>query len=264
MTYDEWFYSQFQCGQSPFSWNATGIDLITTGSTEQLQRKLEFFFSKMEVEFMGPGNVAKLIEGGIRNPVSAILNSGKFEAIVGELGRKATVSLTEKLSATTPARLFAALGSFGHGMGERKLTALFNVFPVGDVLSGQVGIDSVVSIPGFEVKSAQLILENCSEAKRTYAEIYKFVTFKKPKADFEKALTGSLVGQVFCATGVRISEADQCIVESKGGRVIDSFNSVVTTLVTKDLSSGSAKIQKARDKGIKVITLEHFKELING
>jgi BRCT domain type II-containing protein len=89
--------------------------------------------------------------------------------------------------------------------------------------------------------------------------VRSYVTLTAPKA----AVTGgALSGQVFCPTGVRLSPDMVEKITSQGGVVTDTFSSKVTTLVAKDKNSGSSKIQKALDKGVKVISLDQLKDML--
>lgn len=241
-------------------WGDTGVDLYTTDSSHQdaiNMQVLEHFFDKLQVEHVGAGNVAKLYEAGITTPVEAIAASlAVYKDAVGSNGVKAYESLQAKLQILTPARLFAALGSFGRGMGERKLTALFNVFPFEQVLNGPISTVDIATIDGFENKSARKILDHMDDAREQYDLVKVSVAFVAPPA---RPVGGKLSGQVFCPTGVRFTPDIVEQITSQGGEVTDTFGSKVTTLVAKDPNSGSSKVQKAKDKGVIVISLDQLK-----
>jgi NAD-dependent DNA ligase len=244
-------------------WGETMVDLYTTNAAHQIEidkQILEHFFAKLEVEHVGAGNVEKLYAYGITNPIDAIAaNQHVYTEGFGSNGKKAHTSLHGKLDCITPERLFAALGSFGRGMGERKLKALFNVIPHTTVLAGKVSVEQITSIDGFEAKSARKILDSIDDACEQWEAVRSYVTLTAPKA----AVTGgALSGQVFCPTGVRLSPDMVEKITSQGGVVTDTFSSKVTTLVAKDKNSGSSKIQKALDKGVKVISLDQLKDML--
>lgn len=244
-------------------WGDTGVDLYTTNAADQIEidkQILEHFFAKLEVEHVGAGNVEKLYAYGITTPADAIAaNQHVYTEAFGSNGKKAHTSLRSKLSDVTPARLFAALGSFGRGMGERKLTALFKVFPFEQVLNGPITTVDIATIDGFENKSARKILDSIDSAREHWESVRSYVTWTAEKAT---VTGGALSGQVFCPTGVRIAPDLVELITSQGGAVTDTFSSKVTTLVAKDKNSGSSKIQKALDKGIAVISLDQLKDLL--
>jgi DNA ligase (NAD+) len=244
-------------------WGATHVDLYTT-NTEHVHaismQILEHFFDKMQVDHMGAGNVVKLYEAGITTPIEAITATyDVYEGAVGSNGMKAHKSLHSKLTLLTPARLFAALGSFGRGMGERKLTALFNMFPFDQVLNVSITTMDIATIDGFERKSARKILDRVDDAREQYDAVKDYIAFMMPKA---KPAGGKFTGQVFCPTGVRFTPDIADAITNQGGEITDTFGSKVTTLVAKDPNSGSSKVQKALDKGVKVISLDQLKDLL--
>jgi NAD-dependent DNA ligase len=241
-------------------WNSTGVDLITTDNSHQTAvdlQILEHFFAKLDVDHIGAGNVQKLFDSGIDTPTKAIAvaDTKAFEYAFGSNGAKASASLRKQLSTVTPARLFAALGSFGRGMGERKLNALFAVIPFETVLNGPITTVEIATIDGFENRSARKILDHIDDAREQYESIKSFVTFVEKAAP----VSGKLTGQVYCPTGVRFDSATVEKITSQGGEVTDTFSGKVNVLVTKDVNSGSSKIEKARQKGVTIISLDQLK-----
>lgn len=241
-------------------WNSTGVDLITTDNSHQTAvdlQILEHFFAKLDVDHIGAGNVQKLYDSGVNTPEKAIAcaDTKAFEYAFGSNGVKAAASLRKQLSTVTPARLFAALGSFGRGMGERKLNALFAVIPFELILAGNVWRNEIASISGFDVKSARKILDHVDDAREQYEAVKPFVTFVEKAAP----VSGKLSGQIYCPTGVRFDSATVEKITSQGGEVTDTFSGKVNVLVTKDVNSGSSKIEKARQKGVTIISLDQLK-----
>ena len=214
----------------------------------------------MEIDFIGEGAVAKLMSAGHVDVIEIINKSFVLGGIIGENGRKAAEMMNKILNETTPQRLFAALGSFGRGLGERKLKVVFDKYSVEQVLSGSISLDEYCELPGYDVKSAQLLVENASRANEIYEQIKNKIKFRVQE---EKVLgTGILVNQVIVATGVRLSPEIISKIESLGGEVTDSFNKQTTLLITKDPNSTSGKAQKARDSGIKVISLSQLNSML--
>ena len=65
----------------------------------------------------------------------------------------------------------------------------------------------------------------------------------------------------FCFTGVRLKELKSQF-EAKGWVEKSSVGSGLDYLVAKDPNANSTKLRKARDKGIKVISMDEFKEML--
>ena len=208
---------------------------------------------------MGPANVRALMNTGVLNPEDAVLaDESAYSSSIGANGVKAYKQLHEIIQSVSPERLFAALDRFGRGVGERKLRALIAGIGLERFLTGNYGVANIVAIDGFEAKTAELIMENRESALDTYADLKGFVKFKAA----EPVSQGKLTGQVFCATGVRLDAATQQQIVAQGGSVVDSFTSAVTTLVAKDPNAGSSKLDKARAKGVRVISVQELASIL--
>jgi NAD-dependent DNA ligase len=258
--YNEWFYSQFDTN---VEWNETKVDLIHAsgaGLMAQKAKQLEYFFHKLEIDFVGPGAVSKLIDAGYIEPIKIILDSACLQKIIGENGRKAELIMNKVLASVTPQRLFAALGLFGRGMGERKLKVLFARFSVEQVLGGKIIESHLCELDGFDVKSAKLIMLNAFTAHSTFSAIKAKVTFAADK--LETKGSGVFNNQILVATGVRLSLELIEKIQALGGTVTDTFNKSTTMLIAKDPSSTSGKMGKAKDMGIKVISLAQLMEVL--
>ena len=56
-------------------------------------------------------------------------------------------------------------------------------------------------------------------------------------------------------TGIRSAEMED-VIRQNGGKVLSSFTKECNLVIAKDILGSSGKLQKAREKGIEVITLE--------
>jgi NAD-dependent DNA ligase len=247
----------------PGIWNKSNVDLISTtddGNLDMKAKQMEYFFSKMEIDFIGEGAVAKLFDAGVTEVIWIINNPSPLEQVIGENGRKAAVIMKKILSETTPQRLFAALGVFGRGLGERKLKVVFDKYPVEMVLSSKIKLEEYCELPGYDVTSATLLIENWPLARTVYDLIKGSVKFVKPKAIVLGE--GAFSNQILVATGVRLSPELIAKVQAQGGIVSDSFGKTTTILVAKDPQSTSGKMGKAKEMGIKVISLATLMEMV--
>jgi DNA ligase (NAD+) len=83
------------------------------------------------------------------------------------------------------------------------------------------------------------------------------VSIAQPKAK----QVGFLTGKSMCMTGFR-DAALQAAFEAAGGEVKSGVSRGLTYLVAKDANSGSAKLQKARDLGVIVLSPADMTSLI--
>lgn len=243
-------------------WNETGVDLIGSGQEVEdvvQSKRLQYFFHKMKIDFVGAGNVSKLINAGYAEPMLIVKTPAALEQVIGENGRKAAVIMNGVLQSTTPQRLFAALGMFGRGIGERKLKALFSVHDYEQVLGGTVSDKMIVSVDGFDIKTAKLITGNLVSANKKFNTIKDLVKFEKEAV---RQVSGALANEVIVASGVRLKGDQLEKVVAIGGTVSDSLNKSTTILVVKDLSSSSSKMLKAASLCVKIVSLVDFLKLI--
>ena len=242
-------------------WNDTGVELIATDSDmgpELNARRLEYFFAKLEIDHMGPANVRALMSSGVTSPEDAIAATELiYDNCIGANGIKAYTQLHATLQSVTVERLFAAMDRFGRGVGERKLRALIAGVGEERFLAGAYGVANIIAIDGFESKTAELIMSNRESALDAYATIREFVKFKTAVV-----VEGRLSGQVFCATGVRLDADTQQRIVAQGGAVVDSLTSAVTVLVAKDPNASSGKLDKARAKGVRILSLAELGALL--
>jgi DNA ligase (NAD+) len=241
------------------TWDANGVELIQMSGFERQRelKKLDYFFNKLEVEFIGPKNAEKLYDAGVKNAVDVFNSSEQFFVqILGVNGKKAWNIFQEKISSVDPARLFASLDSFGRGIGERKLRALIDGVGIEKFLNGSFVKDDILALRGFDTTSAEVIIENYKHAISQYTLIQEFVSFNQTAERIVHS--GHMSGEIICATGFRFKPDQLEMIISAGGVVEDGVTSKTTILVTKDPSSSSSKIKKARERGIKIITPDEF------
>lgn len=72
---------------------------------------------------------------------------------------------------------------------------------------------------------------------------------------------GGLVGKSFCMTGFRDKGMEEAI-ESQGGTIKSSVGKGLTYLIAFDTTSGSSKLEKAKQLGTKVISVDQARKLI--
>jgi DNA ligase (NAD+) len=245
-------------------WDSNQVELISEDKSlleEMAARRLEYFFGKLGVDHMGPANVRALMSAGVITAVQAVkANRDLYVATIGLNGGKAYDQLCRVLSNVKPELILAALDDFGRGIGERKLRALFQQVNLDDFLDGRITRQQIVAIHGFEEKSADLILDNLREALENFHQIWHYLELDL--GEDETVQTGKLTGKVICPTGVRFKDDVLAKIQSHGGIVADSMTGQVNILVAKDPNNNSAKIEKARLKGIQVISLEQLLEML--
>lgn len=243
------------------TWNATNVELVSDGigaGREICIKRLDHFFTTLGVEYIGVGNIAKMVDAGVLStPTSAIkCSDATYERVIGENGRKCAESLRKKLQNVEPETILASFGVLGRGIGARKIRALIAGVGLEAVLNATVTEQQIACVDGFDVKTAAKITKSIGELIKLYDEVSPYIKL----ATAEPVGDGFLSNHIVCPTGVRFSADLVEKIKSNGGTVTDTLSSKVTILVAKDPNSTSSKIVKAREKGVKIIGLGDFEK----
>ena len=121
------------------------------------------------------------------------------------------------------------------------------------------------TIPTFgEAKSQALLNFNYTEAK----EIVKYLTnVNIVYEDIINIKVKKLTNITFCITGKlryhKNRDELKILIESEGGRVVDSISSKVNYLINNDITSTSGKNKKAKELNIPIISEEEFLAKLN-
>ena len=65
----------------------------------------------------------------------------------------------------------------------------------------------------------------------------------------------------FTSTSLRLINDVKLLIESLGGKVVDSISSKTNYLINNDIESGSSKNKKAKELGIPIITEDMYIEM---
>ena len=129
-----------------YEFNKTGVDIFiptkkqdSNDTTEInpiiLEKNITLFFKNLEVEGLGPGNVAKIIDANYNSvPKILAMNKEDFLKVKNFKDKTATKiynSIQERLKSkkTDLASLAAASNIFGRGFGKKKLEFIFSTLP---------------------------------------------------------------------------------------------------------------------------------------
>lgn len=227
------------------------------GSDEKLDnivalQRLVYFCNKLGVKYAGEGNLTRIMtftELNTMTPFNLIsLPVSVFTQTFGINGVKLYSSLHDCLKQATIQQLMDATGAFGDGIGELKLNKIVDVY--GELVFEK---EKILQVEGWSDISAD---QYCSR----YAIFLNYVDkFRKANVDLKYSAvvreTDDLHNIVVCFTGIRDKEMERNIM-SRGGKVVSSVTKICNLLITKEENSTSSKAQKAREKGIEVISYE--------
>tara|TARA_B100000524_G_scaffold346165_1_gene245924 strand:+ start:1841 stop:3976 length:2136 start_codon:yes stop_codon:yes gene_type:complete len=219
-------------------------------------RQIQHFIKTLGIEFIGLGHLRDLYNSGFNSIAKFITIQSKKELMIAEhikdrSASKMYQSITDKLNEATLDVFSAALPCF-HKIGTTKMKLIVDQLP--DYYTKSPGELRIIipGIKGLSDKSAEDVIDGL-DCVNEYISIYLSAnytfTIKQPKS---KSQNLPLSTKVFCFSGYRDKKAAQDI-ENLGGTVENGIRGNVTTLVVKDKSKKTNKIQAAEKKGIEII-----------
>ena len=251
-----------------WKWNETEVDAVLTSKKDNMEiailQTLDFF-ATIKAPHLKEGNIRELFTAGkfpdstvaIRMIIKA--NKPTMEEALGANGSKIHDGIHEKLS-NIPLYVFAgAMPYFGRGVGTRKMKKLINGLAGLNVPEDfqNLTLANIVSVEGFDEKTAHKILNGVSEFVSLYKSVAPYITF----TTVEVAEGGSMKDQKVVFTGFRDAELE-AQVEAAGGQMQSGVSGKTTILVCTDPNSNSGKAKKARDLGVKVVGVDEFRSML--
>lgn len=248
-----------------WEWSESGVDIYLkdAGKSDIVQvKRIASFFSTIGVEYFSRGLVKNFYEDGLDSILKIIrAPKSRFLQVPGIKERSATkirTNIDQALKSVTLPSLMDASGAFGIGVGTRRVQMVEKVYPN---LISLANLDDkslyakLLKVPGFSSKTSKLFIVGLRKFMPWYAKLGIHVKKAKPP----KKVSGKLQGHHICFTGFRSSELETQI-EANGGEIASGVSSKVTILLVKNPNSGSSKLQKARDLGIKIMTEDMFRQ----
>lgn len=244
------------------------VPYILDGIAFRVKKKTSTADAKLLESFMtiagysdtGESSAKLLITSGIKDPKSLILcGLPALRTILGDARAKKVAAHNKTLLAGTDLNIWIkAVASYYMRGANTTFDKVVDQIPDIQKLLSKNSSDileqQIAAIEGIKTLAPK-ITEACIIGYNYANEIG--IKLRAPK----KIVVSSnkLEGVHVAFTGVRDAELKTRIVEL-GGTASDSMKSDTTVLIAKDPGSGSAKVQKAADKGIPIYTISQFKK----
>jgi NAD-dependent DNA ligase len=270
-----------------YEWNETEVDIIATNlegddMNKLIVKKLAYFFSTLDIKFMGEGNITKFVDNGYDDLWKILLaDKSKVKDIEG-FGAKSVdniyTSLDEGLTHRQLYDIMAASQVFGRGIGTRKFKSIIDVYPnIMDIYKTE-GKDHTVKIinalSGFDVKTTNKIVDSMDAFIEYYKKLVKIKPnvcignnkekSKEPKEHKEQVLaTGysptitQYSGKTIVFTGFRDRDI-QKVLESIGAKITDSVSKKTNLVVAIDPNESTSKLTKAKELSIPIMGKDEF------
>jgi DNA ligase (NAD+) len=264
-----------------YEWNETEVDIIAMNLDDEnmeklIIKKLTYFFSTLNVKFMGEGTVAKFVENGY-DDLWKILSAdkNKIKQIDG-FGVKSVDKIYQSIDeGLTNRQMYDIMGAsqiFGRGIGTRKFKLIIDIYPdIMDIFKIN-GKDHTVklinAISGFDVKTTNKIVDSMDAFIEFYKKFVKIkpnviIIHNKEKPQQSISTTKYLPsiskysGQIIVFTGFRDKDL-QSVLESIGAKITDSVSKKTNLVVGSDPTESSSKIIKANELKIPIMSKDEF------
>lgn len=252
----------------PFILSDTGVEAIYAGDSENVLfdinlQKVVFACKQLDIDQAAEGNLRKIAdeyynitEGQFLTLLDLIqLDEDTIVSIIGKNGKKLYKSLHDRVSHVSEPELFDALGTFGRGIGKSKLQKIFDSY--GCLCPSK---ERILALEGFSDITAQQIIDHKEDYLKTQDLIMNLDAVKLVEKIQPQLKSTKYSEYHVCFTGVRSEELCRIITEN-GGVATENWNKSVNLLVAKDPSSTSGKAKKARELGVKIISLDEAKQI---
>ena len=260
-----------------YKWNDTHVDIIMIDDGNKNSKydikNIIYFMKTIEIDYMGPGNIAKIYNAGY-DTINKIINITKEELlnIEGFKNKSADniLNALKKIKDVDCNVLMDASNIMGRGFGLKKIKSITDIHP--EILDNtkaarnkalKLKASDLIKINGIAKTSADLFIENLPK----YYEFYDNLGFK---CKGDKKLPANVIvanintnfkDKTFIFSGFRNKDYEKKITDN-GGKITTSVSKNTSYLIVKDKNENTAKIIKARELGVIILSLEEFEKML--
>lgn len=253
-----------------WSWTSGGIDIQPTNLSETpdyINKNLLQFFNTLGVEGLQSGTLDKLIAAGFDTlelilsiQVSNLLDVSGFQI---RSAQKLVDNIHKfVLSKEHPLQVLMVASNIFPGFGIKKLDAL--VVGINDntaLLTNTVTITQISNISGFSDTSSINFLKNLPEFIQWLSDHRMLhiapLSHSESVVQIKPYVTSNIIDKIIVFTGFR-DKALEDKIKRLGGKVVDNITSTTDIIIAKDPMSSSSKLQKARERGISILSVDEF------
>jgi len=251
-----------------YRWNDTHIDIILEDEKNRDHdiQEIIYFMKTLDIENMGPGNVAKIYDAGfdtikkfLNITVKDLLNIDGFK----EKSANKIFDSIQKIRSVECLKLMDASNTIGRGFGYKKIKLIADMYPF--ILKQDeknrkqtiaLKIEDLIKIQGVSDITARAFLENIKNFHIFYDDLGVKCSLpinnEQPKSDTKTNTTNMISHKSFVFTGFRNKDLEKYI-ESQGGSVKTSVSKNTDYVLVADANDSSAKVIKARELGVQIV-----------
>jgi NAD-dependent DNA ligase/DNA polymerase/3'-5' exonuclease PolX len=248
-------------------WNDTHVDAITdvVDDPDVLQKNIEFFFKKLDIAGVGPGNVKRLIAGGY-NTIPKIIAMTKDDlltvrGIKDKTANKIHTNIHRVIDSASLVMIASGSNIFGRGLGPSILRNIIHEYPniFESPEDNKTKVIQVAKVDNVSYKRASMFVSNIPDFIEFMTEAKLTHKFKEQgSTTIDKG--HPLYGKRVVMTGPKDKSLKKKLIEL-GTKIGTSVNSKTFAVLIEHSSVGEeGKKEKAKELGIPIITFEEFRK----
>lgn len=250
----------------PYKWNDTHVDIMLENidSDETVREKnISGFFKGIEVDGLGAGNIARIIQSGFDTVPKIIkMTMDDFLHVDGfkkTMATKIYNGIREKLEAAPLVSIMSASNIFGRGFSDKRMELIMESQPNILVSNETAGwkVARIAEIKGMSTKTAEAFVEKIPAFVEFIHETgldNKLVPEKKAAVDESHPLYGKSV----IMTGFRDAELQDKL-KNVGAKLGSSVSKNTFIVLVKDKEDETGKAADARKLGIAIMIPDEFR-----
>lgn len=253
------------------AYSLEGVNYVLDNPTANISfrvQKLARFLDVIGVEFLKENTLTKMYSAGITSVRKlAAATPDDFMRVPGikETGaNKLHKALHKVLDAGIPlALLMEASGVFARGIGSRRLEAIEEQYPLLKLaaMPRAKQITLISEIHGFKEKTAEMFADGAPKflqwMELTGIKPMSAAAERKRKAADAPVVTSNKLNGLNVSWTTYRDKEQEALVRSYGGNVI-AFGSKTQVLLYSRSGKASTKLERAKEKGIEVVTWDQF------
>jgi len=255
----------------PYIWNKTKIDILIDTDEKNREQDIQiftYFMKSLNIKGISKGIITKLYDNSY-DTIYKLINIKKEDLlkIEGFKDKSADnfINAISNIKKKSCNEIMIASNILGRGLGEKKLELILNKYPY--ICSNKdkalkLTIDEIKLVDGMGEITSKQFIENIHKFYNFYEEL----GMKLEKKEIEKKennikINNKIENKHFVFTGFRNKEFEDYIKINNG--IIDKTITKNTNyLIIKDKTKITVKVKDAMDKGIIIISIKDFEEMM--
>ena len=259
------------CGEKVFRLeDEAALRCLNPDCPAQLVRNIIHFASRdaMDIEGMGPAVIEQLIAAGrIQSPADIYLLKEEDIASLDRMGKKSAGNLIASIERSKSNDLYKLIFSLGiRHIGESASRLLAGRFGSMQTLM-EANSDSFAEIDGFGEVMAESVVDffSTSHAKELIRRFEQLGVNMTAQESGQENTSHKLEGLTFVITGTlegMTRDEAKALIIANGGKASGSVSKKTSFLLAGE--NPGSKLTKAEELGVKVISLEELRQMLNG